>query len=269
MITYPNAKINIGLNILNKRKDGFHDIASLFYPIALEDALEILPTSGPLSYSTSGIALDCDASDNLVMKAFLLLKDELALPNVQIHLHKNIPFGAGLGGGSSDAAFALRMLNEMFELGLSEEALMAYAARLGADCAFFIKNKPQMAHGIGDELSVHPLDLTGKHLLLLKPDVTIPTAAAYQYVRPALPTLPLEECLNLPMQKWKDLFKNDFERSVFKQYPQLATLKNALYKMGAVYASMSGSGASIFGLFEQKPESNTAFDACFRFEAVL
>ncbi len=269
MITFPNAKINIGLNVLNKRSDGYHNIESLFYPIPLCDALEILPTDGEMEFSFSGIDVKCDAANNLVVKAFVLIQEKHNIPNVKIHLHKNIPFGAGLGGGSADAAFALKMLNDMFELNITDEQLIEYASSLGADCAFFIKNKPQIARGIGDELSDYAIDLEGKFLLLVKPDVAVPTANAYKYVTPFDSGLRLEQHLSHPINQWKNKVKNDFEASVFKQYPNLLFIKEQMYELRAEYAAMSGSGSSIFGLFSEKPQHNTIFVEHFCFEGVL
>lgn len=269
MITFPNAKINIGLDVLSRRSDGYHNISSLFYPIPLQDTLEIIPSSGELEYTSSGIALECETSDNLVVKAFRLMQQKYHLPNVKIHLHKHIPFGAGLGGGSADAAFMLKMLDAMFDLNIAEKLLIDYAAQLGADCAFFIKNTPQMASGIGDVLTDSSLELKGKHLLLVKPDVAVPTANAYQFVVPNRPDKSIKKKLLLPMLEWQYQLKNDFEPSVFKQYPSLLHIKETLYQLGATYAAMSGSGASIYGIFEKKPEHNAIFASHFCFETVL
>lgn len=265
MVTFPNAKINIGLNVLNKRPDGYHNIESLFYPIPLKDALEVLKTDGDFSFSSSGIALECDDESNLVVKAFRLLQQTYSLPNVKIHLHKNIPFGAGLGGGSADAAFVMLMINQMFELKLSEEKLIAYAAQIGADCAFFIKNTPCIAEGIGEKLTPFSVDLKDKYLLLVKPDVEVPTANAYKYVQPFEPDDKLVDVLVKPVQEWGDGVKNDFEPSVFKQYPELSAVKEELKQMGASYVAMSGSGASLYGIFDQKPADNPAFENHFQF----
>lgn len=255
--------------MLNKRSDGYHNIESLFYPIPLQDALEIIPADGNLEFSCSGIDVKCEADNNLVVKAFRLLQKDFKLPNVKIHLHKHIPFGAGLGGGSSDAAFALKMLNEMFELQLSEDRLIKYAASLGADCAFFIKNVPQIARGIGDELSSAVVDLKGKYFLLVKPNVAVPTANAYKYVVPQEQAIRLENYLLHPVKEWQLTIKNDFEPSVFKQYPELLKIKKTMYELGAEYVSMSGSGSSIFGIFNEKPQHNATFVKHFCFEVAL
>jgi 4-diphosphocytidyl-2-C-methyl-D-erythritol kinase len=213
--------------------------------------------------------LECEANDNLVVKAFRLLQEKYHLPNVKIHLHKHIPFGAGLGGGSADAAFTLKMLDAMFELNISEEQLIAYAASLGADCAFFIKNTPQIASGIGEVLIDAGINLKGKYLLLVKPDIAVPTANAYRYIVPSEPEVSLTKNILLPIKEWKWLVKNDFEVSVFKQYSVLSDLKNQMYDLGAVYAAMSGSGSSIFGIFDKKPQYNAIFATHFCFETAL
>ena len=267
MITFPNAKINLGLNVLNKRTDGYHNISSLFLPIPLKDALEIIPCSGATQFSSSGIDLGCKDEDNLVLKAYYLLAQAYHLPAVKIHLHKHIPFGAGLGGGSADAAFALKMLNDMFGLQLSEKVLESYAVNLGADCAFFIKNRAALAQGIGDELSDYPIELQGYSLLLVKPDVHVSTPDAYRFVKPQIPNLSLGDVLQLPIELWSLHLKNDFETSVFAQYPSLALIKQNLYESGAVYAAMSGSGSSIFGIFKQKPKLKPIFAKHFSFES--
>lgn len=254
MITFPNAKINIGLDVLNKREDGYHNIDSLFYPLPIKDILEIIPTGGNMVFSSTGIDVSCHEDDNLVVKAFRLMQKAYHLPNVIIHLDKQIPFGAGLGGGSADAAFAIAMLNDMFGLNLSDETLISYAAKIGADCAFFIKNTPCMARGIGDELTDFSLDLSGKCIFLIKPDIAVPTADAYRYITPSQPAESLVSCLAKPIEDWSSCIKNDFEASVFLQHPGLSSIKDDLYKMGAIYASMSGSGSSLFGIFNEEPE---------------
>lgn len=268
MIEFPNAKLNLGLNILNKREDGYHNIESLFLPIPLKDALEILPSS-TLEFSSSGIPIDCDDEANLVLKAYRLLETDFRLPPVKIHLHKTIPFGAGLGGGSADAAFALKMLNNLFELALSRQTLETYAARLGADCAFFILNKPAIAQGIGDQLCEFDMDLKGRYLVLVKPDIHIPTPEAYRYVSPQIPQYVLTEVLQRGIEHWAETLHNDFEPSVFRTHPQLMDIKNKLYQMGASYAAMSGSGSSIFGVFKEKPVLGSLYSSYFVFYTPL
>ena len=267
MIFFPNAKINIGLYVTEKRPDGYHNIETLFYPTSLCDALEILENTDSdvlLQWSSSGIALDGKAEDNLCVKALNLLKQDYAIPPIKMHLHKVIPFGAGLGGGSSDAAFTLKALNEMFNLGIGTQKLIAYAARLGADCAFFIRNIPQTATGIGDVLSPCKISLKGYHLLLVKPDIYVSTPEAYRGIKPIHPTVAFAEQLFVPVDKWKGILKNDFEESVFPNHPGIKVIKEKMYARGAVYASMTGSGAAVFGLFKNKPEVD--FPGCFVWE---
>lgn len=263
MIKFPNAKINLGLNIVNRRQDGYHDIETIFYPIALQDVVEIVPAKGNEStLTTYGRPINCPVEKNLVMKAYRSLEKEFNLSPVDIYLHKNIPDGAGLGGGSSDAANVLLILNEMFDLNLSKHELATRAARLGADCAFFIYNSPMKATGIGDILEPVEVPLKGKYLLLVKPEVSVPTAEAYSKVVPMPSEQDLEDLMKTPIEAWHNVLKNDFEPSVFANYPTLATIKNKIYSLGAVYASMSGSGSSIFGIFDSvnmAEKAKTAF----------
>ena len=262
MIKFPNAKINLGLNIVNRRPDGYHDIETVFYPIALTDIVEVVQAKGNEStLTTSGRPVNCPVEKNLVMKAYRSLEKEFNLPPVDIYLRKNIPDGAGLGGGSSDAASVLLILNEMFSLNLSNEQLATRAARLGADCAFFIYNTPMMATGIGDILSLIDVQLKGKTLLLVKPNVSVPTAEAYSRVTPKPSEIELSEILSKPICEWKNLLKNDFEPSVFSAHPELSLIKEQIYGFGAEYASMSGSGSSIFGIFESANMAENAKSA--------
>ena len=255
MVVFPNAKINLGLQVIARRADGYHDIATAFYPVGWCDALEMVPADGEgCQLHLSGIAIDGDPQNNLVAKAYRLLAADFALPPVEAYLHKNVPFGAGLGGGSSDAAHALRLLRDLCALPLTDEALAHYAARLGADCAFFIYDRPLLAEGIGDRLSPLALSLKGYHLLLVKPPVAVSTAEAYSAVTPAVPPVALRDLLQRPVTEWKGLVENDFEKNVFALHPQLAELKKRLYEAGAAYAAMSGSGSTVYGLFEQLPE---------------
>ena len=259
MIVYPNAKINIGLNVVEKRPDGYHNLETVFYPIKLQDALEVktiesnVPSCG-YSLKVSGTLLDGSPDDNLVVKAYKLLKKEFDLPPVSMYLYKHIPTGAGLGGGSSDAAYALKVLNEKYSLSLSDERLEAYAAEIGADCAFFIKNNPVFATGIGNIFSDIKLNLTGMTLVLVKPDIFVSTRDAYSNINPSAPKVSLKDLLSEPVTSWKDTVFNDFEKSVFPKYPEIAAIKDKLYDMGAVYASMSGSGSSVYGIFENPVE---------------
>jgi len=249
MLAYANAKINIGLHITGRRADGYHDIETVFYPFGRYDILEMTEKkSGQTSLEVSGMALPADA-DNLCLRAYRLLRRRHDLPPVHIHLHKQIPFGAGLGGGSSDAATVLKMLNERYGLGLSTAELEELAAKLGTDCPFFIRNVPAYATGIGTELSPVALDLKAYRLLLVKPDVHVSTAQAYQDVRPKPAGTDLREAIQLPLREWKDCIRNDFEEAVFVRHPAIAEIKQAMYAAGAVYAAMSGSGSAVFGIF--------------------
>ena len=253
MITFPNAKINLGLHITEKRSDGYHNLETVFYPIPLEDALEVHPlpntTKEPFVLRTSGIEVAGNAADNLVVKAYLLLRDRFQLPPIDIQLFKHIPSGAGLGGGSADAAFMLKLLNDRFALNLTIAEMEDYAATLGADCAFFVRNQPTFATGIGNLFSPIQLSLTGYQLLVIKPDVFVSTREAFAQIKPHQPIHPLREVIAQPISNWKELLVNDFEASVFPQHPTIQKVKEMLYEQGAIYASMSGSGSSLFGLF--------------------
>lgn len=262
MIAFPNIKINLGLSITEKRPDGYHNIETVFYPVALEDALEIRTSSGTdkkIVLHQYGMEIAGNPEDNLVAKAYSLLDKEFHLPPVEVYLYKHIPSGAGLGGGSSDAAFMLKSLNEQFHLNLSEEQLEAYAATLGADCAFFIKNKPIYAEGIGNIFSPIELSLKGYQIIIVKPDVFVSTREAFANIHPHHPLYPVKEIIRHPVAEWRDTLINDFEASVFPQHPVIGEIKQELYSQGAVYASMSGSGSSVFGLFAPDavlPEAN-------------
>jgi 4-diphosphocytidyl-2-C-methyl-D-erythritol kinase len=249
MISFPNAKINIGLHITEKRPDGFHNLETVFFPVEWCDALEFV-VSDVFEFVGSGLAIPgSDAESNLVTKAYRLLQKDFDLPMLKIHLHKQIPFGAGLGGGSADAAFMLSMLNKSFKLGLSEEELLRYAAVLGSDCPFFILNKPVFATGRGEIFSKTDLCLNDMFILLVKPPVEVPTAKAFQHIRPQKPEVSLSELIKLPVEMWKECVFNQFEMSIFQSYPEIGIVKQKLYEQGAVYASMSGSGSCVFGLF--------------------
>lgn len=264
MITFPNAKINIGLYVTSRRPDGYHNLETLFYPIDLCDILEIVPSQrSETTLSITGITVDGDAEQNLVMRAYRLLQSQFALPAVDIHLHKVIPFGAGLGGGSADAAYTLRMLRDMFHLPLDDKQLATLAAKLGADCPFFIYNRPLIATGIGNCFASTDLSLKGKYIVLVKPSIAISTAEAYAHVTPQTPLNPLEETLHKELTEWKHCIANDFEKSLFPTHPRIAAIKQHLYDMGAIYASMSGSGSSVFGIFDQPITAGETFDDCF------
>ena len=267
MITFPNAKINLGLNIVEKRPDGYHNLETIFYPIKLQDALEVTrlqDDTAPFKLHVSGTNLEGTAEDNLVVKAYRLLKDDFQLPPIDIHLFKHIPTGAGLGGGSADCAFMIKLLNEKFNLNLSIDQMEQYAAKLGADCAFFIQNKPVFATGIGNLF--HPIDfsLKGYHLVLVKPNSSVSTREAYANIIPCKPETSLLEIIKQPIETWRESMKNDFEYSVFLSHPEIAAIKDKLYDLGAVYASMSGSGSAVYGIFKAPLENvDEKFGECF------
>lgn len=260
MVVFPNAKINLGLYILKKRTDGYHDIASCFVPVPFYDVLEIIK-SKKFSFIASGISIPDKPEKNLCIKAYRLLKKDFGLPEVSIYLHKLIPIGAGLGGGSADASFTLKCLNGLFELFLDNSILEDYAAQLGSDCPFFIRNQPVLGYGTGNEFEEVKLNLSGKYITLVMPPVHISTAMAYAGIRPAALTHDLKIVLEQnPPGQWKNHISNDFEDFVFRQHPELADVKNKLYEAGALYASLSGSGSTLYGLFESEPKHNYPFD---------
>lgn len=267
MITYPNAKINLGLNIVEKRPDGYHNLETVFYPINLQDALEVTTLQGEKEYvlTTSGTPIEGDTESNLVVKAYKLLKQDFPeIPAIDIHMYKHIPTGAGLGGGSADAAFMIKLLNDKYKLGISIEKMEEYAAKLGADCAFFIQNKPVFASGIGNIFESIDLSLKGYYLVLVKPDIFVSTKDAFAHIKPQKPTTSLKEIIRMPVETWRAVMKNDFEESVFQKFPEIAAIKDKLYDMGAVYASMSGSGSSVFGIFREQVEFvDEVFNGCF------
>jgi|TARA_R110000737_G_scaffold352989_1_gene401571 4-diphosphocytidyl-2-C-methyl-D-erythritol kinase len=250
---FSTAKINLGLFILEKRNDGYHSIASLKYPIPLTDVIEILPAD-TFSLQIIGKEIAGNIEDNLIWKAYNLIRSNHAISPVRIILQKTIPMGAGLGGGSSNASFVLKGLNDFFDLNLDENLLREYAGHLGSDCPFFIANSPQIATGKGEVLEPFDLSLKGKYLYLIDPQIHIGTAEAYSGVKPKDRNFNWEELKNMNFEFWRKDLKNDFEDSIFPRHPELAELKQLLYKKGAVYASMSGSGSSIFGIFDSKPE---------------
>lgn len=273
MLLLPNCKINIGLNIVEKRPDGYHNLETVFYPIPLRDNLEfkeIKDEDGPFNLVLGGNPIAGNAEDNLIVKVYLELKEKFNLPALELSLYKNIPMGAGLGGGSSDAAFIMKGLNEAYDLNMSTEDMEKSLARFGADCPFFVRNKPAFATGIGNELSHCTVSLKGKYIVLIKPDVFVSTKEAYAHVTPKRPHVSAAEAISQPIETWKDLIVNDFELSVFPAHPELQAIKQTLYDMGAVYASMSGSGSTIYGIFNRPtPEVNEVFNKCFVFTKKL
>jgi 4-diphosphocytidyl-2-C-methyl-D-erythritol kinase len=254
VVTFPNCKINLGLHILGKREDGFHNLETVFYPIAFKDALELIPATNnttDIEFTGTGLAVDGNAADNLCVKAYHLLKKDFPqLPLVKVHLHKTIPIGAGLGGGSADAAFMLNLLNSKFNLNLSTPKLLNYALQLGSDCPFFIINKPCFATGRGEVLEEISVDLSAYKISLINPGIHINTGWAFSNITPALPKKSLMEIIQQPLETWKDELKNDFEAPVFATHPQIKEIKESLYQQGAIYAAMSGSGSTVFGIFE-------------------
>lgn len=258
MIVFPNAKINIGLNIVEKREDGYHNLESVFLPIGWKDAMEVIvdnkSENGNVFFSSSGLEIPGNINDNLCVKAYRIIQQDYDLPAIKIHLHKNIPMGAGLGGGSSDAAFCIKAINEVCELNLAWGEMHYYAKQLGSDCSFFITNKPAYATQKGDVLETISLNLRDKFILIVHPGIHVSTSQAYACVKPQKANYNLEEIvLNEPVEKWKDKVKNDFEKSVFEQHPEIKNIKDKMYQNGAVYASMSGSGSAVYGVFNQEP----------------
>lgn len=268
MICFPNAKINLGLHIISKRKDGYHDVETCMVPIPINDALEII-LSKKAVFETSGLDIPGEEKDNLILKAVKILrKDFNDLPDLHIHLHKNIPMGAGLGGGSADGAFALTLMNTLFELHLEDWILEDYASQLGSDCPFFIQNTPKIATGRGEILEPVDVNIQGDHIVLIKPPIHVGTKEAYAGIKPQKPKFQLRDILS-DKSSWKEMLVNDFEASIFPQYPELAEIKAKLYEMGAYYAAMSGSGSTVFGLFTAKPEPRSWPSGYFVFESVV
>lgn len=270
MIFFPNAKINLGLFVTAKRFDGYHNIESIFYPIPICDAIELIVSpDDKFQYSQSGIPVPGNPDENLMVKAWGMLRRDYQLPQVCIHLHKNIPLGAGLGGGSADAAFTIRLINQQFHLGLSDDKMMDYAAKLGMDCAFFIKNRPAYAFERGDKLQAAEVNLSGKFLVVVKPSCHISTADAYQGIKACSPTVSITKAISQPPETWREHLTNDFEKTVFKKCPEIETVKSTLYQQGAIYASMSGSGAAVFGIFNQEMNLKKYFAGKFYWQGWL
>jgi len=274
MICFPNAKINLGLRVTEKRPDGYHNLETVFYPIGLKDALEVVPHPNGKPYSLEVKTLDSNCLDmsienNIVTKTFRRLEKQFRLQPSAFFLKKVIPAGAGLGGGSSDAAYALKIINLINNLGLTDSEMEQISAQIGADCAFFIKNKPIFASGIGTDFEDVTLNLRGLFLVLLKPNVHVSTAEAFSLVHPAHPARSLKEWIGNPIETWRNNVINDFEQSVFLKYPVIGEIKEALYRNGAIYASMSGSGSSVYGLFKSPVQLKKAFSGCFYWNETL
>ncbi len=264
MIAFPNAKINLGLNIINKRTDGYHNIETVFFPIPFYDVLEIVKNNNSntdaVEFSSSGLTVDGDFKDNLCFKAYQLLKKDFPhLPPVKMHLHKAIPAGAGLGGGSADAAVTLQILNKNFNLNLSGKELHYYALQLGSDCPFFLLNKPAFAQERGEKLQLIDFSLRGYKVLIINPNININTGWAFSRITPFTPQKSLTDIIKLPVNEWKNFLVNDFEKPVFNHYPQLKEVKQKLYEIGAIYVSMSGSGSTLFGLYQNEIKMSSLF----------
>lgn len=254
MIGFANAKINLGLFVTEKRNDGFHNLETVFFPIGIHDVIELIVSDSKSTHLKSqGIVVPGDQSDNLTLQAYQLLARDYALPTLEFGLIKNIPIGAGLGGGSSDAARVLCMLNDKFDLRIDQKKLVHYASQLGSDCAFFILNQPCFASGRGEVLTPIDLSLEGFYLLLIHPGIHVSTKDAFAKIKPKNPSFDLRELDRHSIQNWKNYVYNDFEETVFEIHPEIRSIKDKLYLMGALYASMSGSGSSVYGIFEQSP----------------
>jgi 4-diphosphocytidyl-2-C-methyl-D-erythritol kinase len=254
MIYFPKCKINLGLNIVRKRPDGYHDLETVFYPVALTDALEIVAAAdGEFGLTTSGLPVPGDFEANLCVKAYRMLAADHPVPPVKMHLHKAVPMGAGLGGGSSDGAAALCLLNDLFGLSLTTAMLEAYAARLGSDCAFFVKGVPVLATGRGEIFEPVDVDLSGYHLAIVKPPVHMSTAEAYSLVQPSNQDTRVKEIIKSPIQDWQTSLVNDFEPAISSRFPVVGSLKALLIRSGAIYASMTGSGSAVYGIFKDQP----------------
>jgi 4-diphosphocytidyl-2-C-methyl-D-erythritol kinase len=263
MLLFPNAKINLGLHITGKRADGYHELATVFYPVLLKDMLEIIqsdkavtnsapPSNSTIIFTTTGLTIPGEPDKNLCVKAYhLLKKDYPELPAIKMHLHKIIPMGAGLGGGSADGAFALRLINEKFQLNVSDQQLIHYAAQLGSDCPFFIVNKPCFATGRGELLEPINLDLSDYQFVLVNPNIHLSTKWAFEQLTPAKPQADLRSIVQQPIETWKNNLYNDFEAPIAKHYPEIQSIKDTLYSNGAIYASMTGSGSTVFGIFSK------------------
>ena len=264
MILFPNSKINLGLHVIRRRADGYHDIQTVFYPLPLRDIIEIIP-SDDFQFHQSGLPVPGEDSNNLCIKAYQLLKKKFPdLSAVKMYLHKRIPIGSGLGGGSADGAFMLRLLNERFHLNLSTDQLSDYALQLGSDCPFFIVDKPCLANGRGELLQLFRLDLSNYSFVLVHTGIHIDTAKAFSTITPALPKKSIAEILQHPVTTWSSELVNDFEKPVFEEHPFLQDIKTKLYESGALYASMTGSGSSFYGIFEKDAIPSFSFEQIFR-----
>ena len=277
MITHPIAKINLGLNVVERRPDGYHNLQTVFYPVPIKDVLKVEPHSKSraeepdCTLAVSNIQIEGDVQRNLVVRAYQLLKEDFpTLPPVEASLEKNIPTQAGMGGGSSDCAFMILLLNELFQLKLSDTKMMEYAARLGADCAFFVLSRPCYAEGIGEQLQPISLDLSEWYIGVVRPNIPVPTKEAFSRIHPHYPALNCREAVMQPVETWRETLVNDFEESVFALHPEIGAIKEQLYNIGATYAAMSGSGSALFGLFKENPDTlGRMFPEMFTFSSKL
>jgi 4-diphosphocytidyl-2-C-methyl-D-erythritol kinase len=265
MICFPTCKINLGLRITQKRADGFHALETVFFPISIKDALEIIiepdTSATPITFTSSGLAINGDPSDNLCFKAYgLLKKDYPTIPNIKMHLHKTIPMGAGLGGGSADGAFTLVALNQLLNLQIPEQALLDYALQLGSDCPFFIINTPAFATGRGEILKPINVNLNGYSIVIVNPGIAISTKLAFSLITPKVPDTNMEAIICEPVTSWKEKLINDFEQPIFNSFPELANIKETLYQKGAVYASMTGTGSTVYGIFPTSMMDTLSFN---------
>ena len=269
MISFPNAKINLGLKVVSKREDGYHNLDTVFFPIPFYDILEIIPNTGvgipEVSFTTSGKKISGEESSNLCIKAYNLLKKDFpTIKSISLHLHKNIPMGAGMGGGSADGAFMIKMLNEKFMLGLDDDSMKSYALQLGSDCPFFISNKPSHATGRGELLTEINCDLSKKTILIVNPGIHVSTAEAFGKINISENSISPAEIVQQPIESWKGLLENDFEKTVFDHHPNIKEIKEKMYDMGAIYASMTGSGSTVYGIFdctiEEKPFAQNNYE---------
>ena len=273
MTNFPIAKINLGLNVVEKRPDGYHNLQTVFFPVPLKDALEVqvmdnmFPSSYDCDLKVTNMTIAGDEQRNLVVRAYdLLKKDFPTLPRIHAHLWKGIPTQAGMGGGSSDCAYMLLLLNQKFQLGITDNQLIQYAAQLGADCAFFILSRPCYAEGIGEILQPIDLSLSGYHIAVVRPDIPVPTKEAFSRIHPHYPEQNCRDTVMQPIETWREILVNDFEESVFALHPEIGAVKQQLYEMGATYAAMSGSGSALYGLFKEQPDSlSQAFPDMFTF----
>lgn len=269
MVTFPNCKINLGLNIIEKRDDGFHNLETIFYPIQLNDALEIIKVNQQteIEFSSTGLVVDGNEQDNICVNAFhLLTKDFPQISAIKMHLHKAIPLGAGLGGGSANGAFTLLLLNNIFQLNINEEKLIEYALALGSDCPFFILNKPCFAKGRGEKMEQIHLDLSNYQFIIVNPKIHVNTGWAFKQITPKMPVKSIREIIVQPIETWKHELVNDFENVVINEHHEIGNIKHELYKQGALYASMSGSGSTVFGIFNREISVKNNFASHYFFK---